>query len=119
MGERGAGWLAERRFITGPELRDGVVLHIGNKASTCGLRFVSVMEDQSQGQRIWGYEVRANLSSGQEALLFAGQSIGHRRILDCANADEFKPNVTNPAAALRNFAAFCDPSEASERIAFI
>ena len=73
-----------------------------------GLRYISIEEDQHRGQRIWGWELlglrasnirtqggigsepRTGGSGGQGSeggewsVLVSGQSIGHRRIIDCA-----------------------------------
>lgn len=48
------------------------------------VRYITIMEDQTDGQRIWGWEVLGRQSVAADWLrLFSGQSIGHKRILDC------------------------------------
>lgn len=85
--------------------------------SEAPLHFISIMEDQTEGQRIWGWKVQGRVAAGsllhEWKTLFTGESIGHKRLLDCrALSESFEAlrfivtlTGTDRPAALRMFSA--------------
>jgi hypothetical protein len=59
-----------------------VLLQLPSSASKRS--YVVVQEDQTDGQRIWGWKIDAKLDGAWMSGVFNGSSIGHKRILPCA-----------------------------------
>ena len=81
-------WIAKTFGRAVKEQNDTVLVNNSTVLDLTGVSdftFISIMEEQHHGQRIWGWKLEGKRAESEQwELLSRGGSIGHKRIINCA-----------------------------------